>query len=88
MDVPDWAGGGPTPAVVSGGGHGYINGHGSLEGGQLSPAEAAAFGRTVERDITTAPGAAGGHAATCAAELERQRTKKLPSLVLSTGLMS
>jgi hypothetical protein len=75
--------------VVSGGGHGYIKGQGSLDGGQLSLGEAGELGRTVERDIiTTPPGTAGGDAASRGAELDRQRTKKLPSLLLSTGFMS
>ncbi len=80
-------GAGPTPAVVSGGGHGYIKGQGALEGGQLWFGEALV--RTVERDsITTVLGAAGGDAASSGAALSRQRTKKLPSRVLSTGFMS
>jgi hypothetical protein len=75
-------GAGPTPAVGSGGGHGYIKGQGSLDGGQ----------RSLPVDDTNVPGTgrtggATGEQATVVL-LALQRTKKFPSLPLSTGFIS
>src|SRR3954451_1673865 len=82
-------------ALVSGGGHGYAVGQGSVEGGQwsllatgLAPACAAGGAGAL---AATAAGEAAG-ALHCAATAEvpaaRQRTRKLPSVPLSTGCIS
>jgi hypothetical protein len=78
---------GPTPAVGSGGGHGYINGQGSLDGGQrsLTVDDDASVPGTGRTSVATAT---DGQAATGGVALALQRTKKFPSLPLSTGFMS
>ncbi len=82
-----------TVALDSGGGHGYING-GSAAGGHVSfGAWALALGAlAIAAGGDSKSGLAGAGAAYCVATTgppaARQRTKKLPSLLLSTGFIS
>ena len=78
----------PTPAVGSGAGHGYIKGQGSLDGGQRSlPDDDTSVPGTGRESVAVGADAPGAQA-TVEATPVRQRTKKLPSLPLSTGFIS